>query len=201
MGHSTTTTRPEPMNASPHHPKVKVSVRLSDAHYVAGGSLGGRLELECKADKGLAIGVIRVELLAIEGLSNFLRLDRHPPSPYSERGAVRAQCLVSDFILTFACVQNSPPATTPQSRSSSTPHGSSRARTSRLPTPSSLTLCQASPRRPRITMPPGAGRRPSPSASRSRRPRRPPSTLAADSRASDTRFAPPSASPGAASAG
>lgn len=58
------------MNASPHHPKVKVSVRLSDPQYAAGGSIGGKLELECRADKGLALGVIRVELLGIEGASH-----------------------------------------------------------------------------------------------------------------------------------
>jgi hypothetical protein len=60
-------TRPEPMNASPHHPKVKVSLKVSDAVFAAGGHISGRMDMECKADKGLGIGVIMVELFAIEG--------------------------------------------------------------------------------------------------------------------------------------
>lgn len=74
MGHPPAPSRPEPMNASPHHPKVRVSVvlpapaRERGAPCAAGGALAGTLEVECKADKGLALGVIRVELIAIEGV-------------------------------------------------------------------------------------------------------------------------------------
>lgn len=63
-----TQSRPEPMNASPHHPKVKVSLRLGEPLAVAGGLVTGKVEMECKADKGLGIGVIMVELFAIEGV-------------------------------------------------------------------------------------------------------------------------------------
>ncbi|KAI0314333.1 hypothetical protein OF83DRAFT_458051 [Amylostereum chailletii] len=62
--------RPEPMNASPYHSKVRATLTLSDPHYVAGGAITGKMELECKADKGLGIGVIMVELVAIEELTS-----------------------------------------------------------------------------------------------------------------------------------
>ena len=61
------------MNASPHHPKVKVSCKLSDPLYVAGGFVAGKMEVECRTDNGLGLGVIMVELFAIEG-----QLHRHP---------------------------------------------------------------------------------------------------------------------------
>lgn len=60
-------TRPEPMNASPYHSKVKVTLRFADHQFAAGGMVTGKMELECKAEKGLGIGVILVELYAIEG--------------------------------------------------------------------------------------------------------------------------------------
>ena len=53
------------MNASPHHPKVKTSIRLGESLYVAGGVVAGKMQLECKADKGLGIGIITVELYAM----------------------------------------------------------------------------------------------------------------------------------------
>ena len=59
--------RPEPMNATPHHSKVKVSVTLSDSFYIAGHAVTGKMELESRADKGLGLGIIMVELVAIEG--------------------------------------------------------------------------------------------------------------------------------------
>lgn len=61
-------TRPEPMNASPFHSKVKVSLALSDPIYVAGTPISGKMEMECKADTGLGIGIMMVELFAIQGL-------------------------------------------------------------------------------------------------------------------------------------
>ncbi|OCH87986.1 hypothetical protein OBBRIDRAFT_836941 [Obba rivulosa] len=63
-------TRPEPMNASPHHSKVKATLTLADPLVVAGGMVSGKLEVECKADKGLGVGIIMVELLAIEELTS-----------------------------------------------------------------------------------------------------------------------------------
>ncbi|KAF9650174.1 hypothetical protein BDM02DRAFT_3154949 [Thelephora ganbajun] len=64
------TSRPEPMNASPHHPKVKVTCKLSDPLYVAGSSIAGKVEVECRTDKGLGLGIIMVELFAIEELTS-----------------------------------------------------------------------------------------------------------------------------------
>lgn len=61
-------TRPEAMNASPHHSKVKATLTLADPLVVAGGMVSGKLEVECKADKGLGISVVMVELFAIEGI-------------------------------------------------------------------------------------------------------------------------------------
>jgi hypothetical protein len=55
------------MNATPHHSKVKVSVTLSDPFYIAGDAITGKIELESRADKGLGLGIIMVELVAIEG--------------------------------------------------------------------------------------------------------------------------------------
>ncbi|TFY62926.1 hypothetical protein EVG20_g6532, partial [Dentipellis fragilis] len=58
--------RPEPMNASPHHPKVKTSLTFSDPYYLAGSAITGKIEVESRADKGLGLGIIMVELFAIE---------------------------------------------------------------------------------------------------------------------------------------
>ncbi|KAI9001466.1 hypothetical protein BD414DRAFT_533215 [Trametes punicea] len=63
-------TRPEPMNASPYHSKVRVSLKFADTQFAAGGAVTGKMELECKAEKGLGIGVIMVELYAIEELTS-----------------------------------------------------------------------------------------------------------------------------------
>jgi len=59
---------PEPMNASSHHPKVKLTTTLADPVYVAGTCVSGKLEMECRADKGLGIGIMMVELFAIQGI-------------------------------------------------------------------------------------------------------------------------------------
>jgi len=65
-------TRPEPMNALPFHSKVKVSLSLSDPIFVAGSVISGKMEMECKADAGLGIGIMMVELFAIQGGSNVI---------------------------------------------------------------------------------------------------------------------------------
>jgi len=65
---------PEPMNASPHHAKVRLTTTLSDPLYVAGTHVSGKLEMECRADKGLGIGVIMVELFAVQGPLNHLQI-------------------------------------------------------------------------------------------------------------------------------
>ncbi|CDO75124.1 hypothetical protein BN946_scf185010.g49 [Trametes cinnabarina] len=58
------------MNASPYHSKVRVSLKFADTQFAAGGTVTGKMELECKAEKGLGIGVIMVELYAIEELTS-----------------------------------------------------------------------------------------------------------------------------------
>ncbi|KAL6307465.1 hypothetical protein BKA93DRAFT_727408 [Sparassis latifolia] len=63
-------TRLDPMNASPYHPKVRVSLKLAEPLFVAGSTITGKMEVECKADKGLGIGVIMAELFAIEELTS-----------------------------------------------------------------------------------------------------------------------------------
>ena len=62
-----TPSKPEPMNATNHHSKVRTTLKFADALFVAGGAVSGKMEMECKTDKGLGIGVIMVELFAIEG--------------------------------------------------------------------------------------------------------------------------------------
>ncbi|RDB25569.1 hypothetical protein Hypma_006233 [Hypsizygus marmoreus] len=63
-------TRPEPMNASPHHSKVKVSMTLPNPIFVAGAHVSGKMEMECRADRGLGIGVMMVELFAVQELTS-----------------------------------------------------------------------------------------------------------------------------------
>ncbi|KAI0750053.1 hypothetical protein C8Q80DRAFT_1269833 [Daedaleopsis nitida] len=63
-------TRPEPMNASPYHSKVRVALKFADFQFTAGSMVTGKMELECKAEKGLGISVIMVELYAIEELTS-----------------------------------------------------------------------------------------------------------------------------------
>lgn len=55
------------MNATPHHSKVRLTVTLSDKFYIAGDAITGKMELESRADTGLGLGIIAVELVAIEG--------------------------------------------------------------------------------------------------------------------------------------
>lgn len=62
-------TRPEAMNASPHHSKVKVTLTMGNTLYVAGGYVSGKMEMECRTDKGLGIGTMMVELTAVQGMS------------------------------------------------------------------------------------------------------------------------------------
>lgn len=57
----------EPMNASPNHSKVKVGITLSEGLYVAGGHVTGKLEMDCRSDKDLGVGLIMVELMGVQG--------------------------------------------------------------------------------------------------------------------------------------
>jgi hypothetical protein len=61
-------TRPEPMNASPYHSKVKISLSQADSIFVAGTHVTGKMEMDCRADQGLGIGIMMVELFATQGI-------------------------------------------------------------------------------------------------------------------------------------
>ena len=78
------------MNASPHHSKVKVSLAFANPLFVAGEHVSGKMEMECRADKGLGIGIMMVELVAIQG--NYfitLVLGHHLTTPKnSPRGTI-----------------------------------------------------------------------------------------------------------------
>lgn len=58
----------EPMNATQTHSKVRVSLSLSSAIFVAGDEITGKMEMDCRADKGLGIGSMMVELVATQGI-------------------------------------------------------------------------------------------------------------------------------------
>ncbi|KAF8800828.1 hypothetical protein BYT27DRAFT_7199290, partial [Phlegmacium glaucopus] len=58
------------MNSSPYHSKVKITTTLSDPTFVAGNFVSGRMDMECRADRGLGIGILMVELFAIQELSS-----------------------------------------------------------------------------------------------------------------------------------
>lgn len=60
--------RPEPMNATSHHSKVKVALTLGSPLCVAGEYVAGKMEVECRADKGLGVNLLMVELFAVQGM-------------------------------------------------------------------------------------------------------------------------------------
>lgn len=57
------------MNVTSNHPKLRTTLRFADPSYIAGDAVSGKMEVECKAEKGLAVGAIMVELFGIEGES------------------------------------------------------------------------------------------------------------------------------------
>ncbi|KZW03645.1 hypothetical protein EXIGLDRAFT_758985 [Exidia glandulosa HHB12029] len=63
-------TRLEPMNASQHHSKVKVTVETAQTVFVAGEDVKGVVHVETRADTGLGISVIQVELIAVQELTS-----------------------------------------------------------------------------------------------------------------------------------
>lgn len=65
---ATALSKPEPMNAITNHSKVRVTLKFADPLFIAGDAVAGKIEMECRTDKGLGIGVIMVELFAIEGV-------------------------------------------------------------------------------------------------------------------------------------
>ncbi|KAI0091276.1 hypothetical protein BDY19DRAFT_904724 [Irpex rosettiformis] len=60
--------RVDPMNAISRHAKVKVALKFAEQQFVSGEHVAGKMELECKTDNNLAIGVIMVELFASEAV-------------------------------------------------------------------------------------------------------------------------------------
>ncbi|KAK7461662.1 hypothetical protein VKT23_008089 [Stygiomarasmius scandens] len=81
--------RPEPMNVTTNHPKVKLSLTLASPLFVAGDTICGKMEMDCRADKGLGIGLMMVELFAFQELhsrdhsatSNFIHTRRFFQGP------------------------------------------------------------------------------------------------------------------------
>ena len=64
----------EPMNATQTHSKVRVTTSLSAPVFVAGGEISGKMELDCRTDKGLGINTMMVELVATQGM---IQVSRH----------------------------------------------------------------------------------------------------------------------------
>ncbi|KAF8800445.1 hypothetical protein BYT27DRAFT_7199998, partial [Phlegmacium glaucopus] len=58
------------MNSSPYHSKVKIMTTLLDPTFVAGNFVSEKLDMECRVDRGLGIGILMVELFAIQELSS-----------------------------------------------------------------------------------------------------------------------------------
>lgn len=79
---ATALTQPEPMNAITYHSKLRTTLKFADPLFVAGDAVSGKMEMECKTDKGLGIGIIMAELFAIEGVF---------------------QCVLSSSIIQFLC--------------------------------------------------------------------------------------------------
>ncbi|KAF5341588.1 hypothetical protein D9758_014091 [Tetrapyrgos nigripes] len=81
--------RPEPMNVTTNHPKVKLNLILASPLFVAGDYICGKMEMDCRADQGLGIGSMMVELFAFQELhsrdhsatSNFIHLRRFFQGP------------------------------------------------------------------------------------------------------------------------
>lgn len=57
----------ESMNVISSHAKLRATLRFADSLFVAGDAVSGKMEVECKADTGLAMGIIMVELFGVEG--------------------------------------------------------------------------------------------------------------------------------------
>lgn len=121
--------RPEYMNATPHHSKLRATITLSSPLYVAGEELTGKMEMECRADSGVGIGLIMVELFAVQG-AHFLN--------YINRTGANM-------------VQSSIRAIIPQRRHSCIYVACSRVPDSPHLTPLLLILSQANPHFPKVT--------------------------------------------------
>ncbi|CAE6379921.1 unnamed protein product [Rhizoctonia solani] len=62
--------RQEVMNAGPHHAKLRVTAHVASSVYVAGSEIAGKMDLECRAERGLGLGTLMVELMAYQELNS-----------------------------------------------------------------------------------------------------------------------------------
>ncbi|KEP52253.1 hypothetical protein V565_048020 [Rhizoctonia solani 123E] len=62
--------RQEVMNAGPHHAKIRVTAQVASSAHVAGSEISGKMDVECRAEKGLGLGTIMVELIAFQELNS-----------------------------------------------------------------------------------------------------------------------------------
>lgn len=76
-----TYSRPEDMNTTSKHVKVGITTTLADPMFVAGEDVCGKMEMECRTDKGLGLSMIQVELIAIQGqpIGSGLNVESHGP--------------------------------------------------------------------------------------------------------------------------
>lgn len=119
---ATALSQPEPMNAITNHSKVRTTLKFADSLFIAGDAVTGKIEMECRTDRGLGIGVIMVELFAIEGAYT------HPT-----------------VTLDTETTKSSPPGIIPLHRRSCTAGEYFKVPDCHRPTRSILSLCQTSP--------------------------------------------------------
>ena len=67
----------ESMNVIASHAKLRTTLRFADSLFVAGDAVSGKMEVECKADRGLALGIIMVEIFGVEGTPMVPRVMPH----------------------------------------------------------------------------------------------------------------------------
>lgn len=53
------------MNESSHHPKLRVTLTLGSM-FAAGGDVYGKMDVECRADAGVGLRAIKVELKGVQ---------------------------------------------------------------------------------------------------------------------------------------
>ncbi|KAG9051182.1 hypothetical protein FS837_011297 [Tulasnella sp. UAMH 9824] len=59
-----------PMNVTSHHPKVGVTLHLSQGPFISGDEIRGKFTLECRTDRGLGLAAISVELTGFQELTS-----------------------------------------------------------------------------------------------------------------------------------
>lgn len=53
------------MNESSHHPKLRVALALGSV-FVAGSDVYGKMDVECRADHGVGLRTIKIELRGVQ---------------------------------------------------------------------------------------------------------------------------------------